>query len=236
MPTIAKLRLGSWHTQVRHKGQYVSETLLQRDGALRRSRLPELPLDRNEPQVDCCNRRLTTVGELVRLHIEEMTAVGKPPQRSKATMLLMRQSELGAIKITAPNRERLIQRGRARSDISARPVTDGINLGTFCIVRSHAGAFHALAIRTEQVGLARMALKPLSLGGQGLHPSRGEWENTFRRRTATEKAATCDENDKLAVAYLVGSAERRNRHDGRRADIRSSRSLPLHRRLPTFVF
>jgi hypothetical protein len=68
-------------------------------------------VDRNETPVSSRIGRLTTFGELVRLHIEDMTAVGKPPRRSKAATLDMLQRELGTIKITALDRERLIQSG-----------------------------------------------------------------------------------------------------------------------------
>jgi hypothetical protein len=98
MPTIAKLPSGSWRAQVRRKGRYVSETFLRRDDALRWSRLAELSVDRNETPVSPRIGRLTKFGELVRLHIEDMTAVGKPPRRSKAAALDMLQRELGAIR------------------------------------------------------------------------------------------------------------------------------------------
>jgi hypothetical protein len=89
MPTIANLPSGSWRAQVRRKGRYVSETFLRRDDALRWSRLAELSVDRNETQVSSRIGRLTKFGELVRLHIEDMTAVGKPPRRSKAEVPLV---------------------------------------------------------------------------------------------------------------------------------------------------
>jgi hypothetical protein len=112
MPTIAKLPSGSWRAQIRRKGRYVSETFLRRDDALRWSRLAELSVDRNETPVSDRIGRITKFGDLVRFHIEDMTAVGKPPRRSKAPALDRLQRELGAIKITALDRERLIQFGR----------------------------------------------------------------------------------------------------------------------------
>jgi hypothetical protein len=112
----------------------------RRDDALSRSRLAELSVDRNETPVNSQIGRLTKFGELVRLHIEDMTAVGKPPRRSKAATLDMLQRELGAIKITALDRERLIQFGRARSEAGAGPVTLGIDIGAIGLVLSHAAA------------------------------------------------------------------------------------------------
>ncbi len=172
MPTIAKLPSGSWRAQARRKGRYVSETFLRRDDALRWSRLAELSVDRNETLVSARIGRLTKFGELVKPHIEDMTAVGKPPQRSKAATLEMLQRELEAIKITALDRERLIQFGRSQSEAGAGPVTLGIDIGTIGLVLSHAAAVHGLPISTEQVALARIALKRLGLIGKGTERDR----------------------------------------------------------------
>lgn len=150
---------GSFRAKVRRKGRYVSETFLRRGDALRWSRLAEPPLDRNETPVSSRIGRLTKFGELVNLHIEDMTVVGKPQHRSKNATLAMMQRELGAIKITALDRKRLIQFGRARSDAGAGPVTLGIDIGTIGLVMSPAAAVHGLPISTEQVALARIASK-----------------------------------------------------------------------------
>ncbi len=172
MPTIAKLPSGSWRAQIRRKGRYVSETFLRRDNAIRWSRLAELSEDRNETPVSSRIGRLTKFGELIKLHIEDMTDVGKPPRRSKAATLDMLQRELGAIKIMALDRERLIQFGRARSEAGAGPVTRGIDIGTIGLVLSHAAAVHGLPISTEQVALGRIALKRLGLIGKGVERDR----------------------------------------------------------------
>ena len=133
VPTIAKLPSGSRRAQVRRKGRCVSDTFLRRDDALRWSRLAELSVDRNETPVSSRIGRLTKFGELGRLHIEDMTAVGKPPRRSKAATLDMLERELETIKITTLDRERLIQFGRARSEAGAGPVTLGTDIGTIGI-------------------------------------------------------------------------------------------------------
>jgi len=172
MPTIAKLPSGPWRAQVRRKGRYVSETFLRRDDALRWSRLAELSVDRNETPISARIGRLTKFGDLVKLHIEDMTAVGKPPRRSKAATLDMLLRELRAIKITALDRERLIQFGRARSGADAGPVTIGIDIGAIGLVLSHAAAVHWLPVSTEQVALARIALKRLGLVGKGMERDR----------------------------------------------------------------
>jgi integrase len=177
MPTIAKLPSGSLRAQVRRKGRYVSETFLRRDDALRWSRLAELSVDRNETPVSSRIGPLAKFGELVRLHIEDMTAVGKPPRRSKAATLDMLQRELGTIKIMALDRERLIQFGRARSEAGAGPVTLGIDIGAIGLVLSHAAAVHGLSVSTDQVALARIALKRLGLIGKGVERDRRPTES-----------------------------------------------------------
>ncbi len=79
---------------------------------------------------------------------------------------------MGAIKITALDRERLIQFGRARAEARAGPMTLGIDIGTVGLVLSHAAAVHGLLISTEQVALARIALKRLGLVGKGMKRDR----------------------------------------------------------------
>jgi hypothetical protein len=84
MPTIAKLPGDSWRVQLRRKGRHISKTFVHRDEALRWSRLAQLAVDRNETPISSSIARLTKFGELVQLHIEDMTAVGKPSGWSKA--------------------------------------------------------------------------------------------------------------------------------------------------------
>jgi hypothetical protein len=57
---------------------HMSETFLRRDDALRWSRLAELSVDRNETPISSRIGRITKFGELIKLHIEDMTAVGNP--------------------------------------------------------------------------------------------------------------------------------------------------------------
>jgi hypothetical protein len=182
---------------------HVSETFLRRDDALRWSRLAELSVDRNETPVRSRIGRIRKFGELVRLHIEDMTAVGKAPRQSKAATLDMLQRELGALKISTLDRERLIQFGRARSDGGAGPVTPGIDIGTIGLVVSHAAAVHGLPISTEQVGLARIALKRLGLVGKGMERDRRPTEREVENLIALFEA---DERQIIPVGRIIQSA------------------------------
>jgi integrase len=169
----------------------VSETFLRHNDAPRWSRLAELSVDRNETPVSSRIGRLTKFGELVQLHVEDMTAVGKPPRRSKAATLDMLQRQLGAISISALDRARLIQFGGARSEAGAGPMTLGIDIGTISLVLSHAAAVHGLPVSTEQVGLARIALKRLGLIGKGMerdrHPTESEVETLIALLEANDR-------------------------------------------------
>jgi hypothetical protein len=155
MPTIAKLPSGSWRAQVRRKGRYVSEPFLRRDDALRWSRLAELSVDRNGTPVSARIGRLTTFSELIDLHIEDMSAIRRPPQRFKAATLTLLRKDLGTYKMTAFDRARLIEFGRTRSDACAGPVTPGIDIGTIGLVLWHAAAVHGLDLPPFRSGLLR---------------------------------------------------------------------------------
>jgi integrase len=73
-----------------------------------------------------------------------------------------------ATRISAFDRERLIQSGRARSDAGAGPVTLGIDIGMIGLVLSHAAAVRGLPVSTERVALARIAPKRLGLIGKSM--------------------------------------------------------------------
>ena len=77
------------------RGVMLARRTSRRDYALRWSRLAELSVDRNETPVSSRIGRLTKSRELIKLHIEDMTAVGKPPRRSKAATLDTLRRELG---------------------------------------------------------------------------------------------------------------------------------------------
>lgn len=51
-------------------------------------------------------------------------------------------------------------------------MTLGIDIGTIGLVLSHAAALHGLIVSTEQVALARIALKRLGLIGNGMERNR----------------------------------------------------------------
>jgi isopenicillin N synthase-like dioxygenase len=154
MATFTKLPSGTWRVQIRRKGRYVSETFQRREDARRWALGVDVKADRGEAPISSRIVKIKTFGEVVDLHIEDMTAVGNTPLRSKAAALDLLKRELGKCKISALDRERLIKFGRDRADQGAGPVTLGIDIGMIKLVLSHAAAIHGLEVTGEPVDLA----------------------------------------------------------------------------------
>lgn len=141
MATYTKLSPGSSRVQVRRKA------LCQRDVPAPRRRTPLA----TEPGAKLIEvrptksriARLNTFGDLIDLHIDDMSDAGKSPRRSKAGALDMLQRHFGKYDIAALDRERLIRFGRDRAAQRAGPTTLAIDLGFIKLVLSHAAAVHA---------------------------------------------------------------------------------------------
>jgi hypothetical protein len=108
MASFTKLASGSWHAQVRHKGRYVSESFQRREDARRWATDMEGRIDRGETPTSARARRIATVEDLIDLHVADMKEVGKAPGRSKDAALAMLKRELGKLKRTQLDRERIV--------------------------------------------------------------------------------------------------------------------------------
>lgn len=166
MATIRQLPSGRWQVQVRRKGRAVSETFLRHDHAREWATAAEALVDRGKTPQASRTRKVKTFSDLIDLHIDDMKEVGKPPGRSKSATLEMLQRELGALKMTELDRERLVKFGRTRALSGAGPVTVSMDLGAVRLVISHAAAVHGLPLAVEPIDLARIALKRLGLVGK----------------------------------------------------------------------
>jgi hypothetical protein len=95
MAAFNRLPSGYWRVQVRRKRKYASRTFrLKTDAerwALEAERAIATGKGIDAPPVD----RLTTLGDLIRLHITDMAEVGKAPLRSKAKSRDKIQGSLG---------------------------------------------------------------------------------------------------------------------------------------------
>ena len=164
MAAVTKLKSGSWRVQVRRKGKYVSETFLRRRDAEEWALDIECRIDRGESPTKEFRRAAKTFGELIRLHMEDFSEVGKPLGRSKAASLRFLERRLGKRKIPELDRERLIEFARAPAREGAGPVTLSIDLGYINTILSQAAAAHRVRLSTEPIDLARFAAGRLVLG------------------------------------------------------------------------
>ena len=167
MASIRKQESGAWRVQVRRKGRSVSETFVRYDDAKKWGVDAERQIDRGETPTLSKVGKLQTFGDLIDLHIADMTDVGKPPGRSKDATLAMLKRRLGARNMVELDRERLLTFGRERAAEGAGPMTLSIDIGMIKLILSHAAAVHGLPVRVEPVDMARIALKRLGLVGKG---------------------------------------------------------------------
>ncbi|MES2034715.1 MAG: site-specific integrase [Pseudomonadota bacterium] len=167
MASIQRLKSGHWRAQIRRKGKVASETFILREDARRWANEAEGRADRGETPAPSRALRAQTFGALIDLHIADMKAVGKAPRRSKDATLRMLKRELGKTKLVGMDRGRLIDFGKDRAVQGAGGVTIGIDIGTIKTVLTHAAAIHGIAVKPDQVDLARVALKRLGLVCKG---------------------------------------------------------------------
>ncbi len=89
MATISKQKSGSWRVQVRRKGRSVSENFVRYEDAKRWAVDAERQIDRGDSPTSSRVGNLKTFGDLIDLHIADMSEVGKAPRRSKDATLRM---------------------------------------------------------------------------------------------------------------------------------------------------
>ena len=167
MATYNKLPSGCWRVQVRRRGQYVSRTFRLKSEAegwaIGAERAVQTGKDPDAVQID----PKALFGTLVDLHIADLAEVGKPLLRSKAMCLEKLKRDLGRERLSGFTRERLIAYGKQRAKEGAGPVTIGMDVGYIRTLLVHAAAVHGIEVPTEQVTLARVALRRLGLVGKG---------------------------------------------------------------------
>jgi integrase len=181
MASIRKQKSGAWRVQVRRKGRTLSETFVRYDDAKKWGADAERQIDRGETPTLARTAKLRTFGDLIDLHIADMTDVGKPPRRSKAATLRMLKTRLGPRNMADLDRERIVNFGRARAKEGAGPMTLGSDIGAIKLVLSHAAAVHGLPVSVEPVNLARIALKRLGLVGKSNERDRRPTDDELAR-------------------------------------------------------
>ena len=167
MATFNRLPSGYWRVQVRRKGQHASRSFRLKSDAEAWAVEAERAVHRGKPPNAFTVDDKTSFASLIELHIRDLAEVGKPLLRSKALCLEKLKRDLGRETLVALTRERLIAYGKSRAKEGAGPVTVGMDIGYLRTILVHAAAVHGAEVPTEQVMLARVALRRLGLVGKG---------------------------------------------------------------------
>lgn len=184
MAAFTKLPSGRWRAQVRRKGQHASRTFRLKSDAEGWANEAEDKACRGK-SVDAVEiDASTTFGFIIDLHIRDLAEVGKPPLRSKAYTLEKLKADLGTAKLVALTRERIIAYAKQRALKGAGAATIGMDIGYIQTILVHAAAIHGIEVPTEQIKLARVALRRLSLVDKGnerdRRPTREELDRIIR--------------------------------------------------------
>jgi hypothetical protein len=141
MPTFTKLKSGSSRVQVRRKRHYVANTFVRRSGAGEWAIAAERSIDQGVPiQRSRPNEQPRIFSDLIALHMDDLTGVGKPIRRSKFMVLKALKASLGRVKLQDITRERLIDFGRKRAAQGAGPATIAIDFAFIRTILTHAAA------------------------------------------------------------------------------------------------
>lgn len=172
MATFTQLASGNWRVQVRRKTRYVADTFRRRKDGEEWALEMERNIDRNGSSQPRAIQKIRTFGDLIDLHDRDMREVGRPPRRSKATVMNALKVALGTVKLPQLNRERLIEFARKRAKQGAGPATLAIDMSFIRTIVSHAAAVHGIDASAEEVRLARIALGHLGLVGRSVERDR----------------------------------------------------------------
>lgn len=174
MASIIKLPSGNWRAQIRHHQKSVSKTFRLKSDALRWATEQQDRVCRGETPTKRDSARTDTIGELIKLHLDDMAEVGKAAQRSKEAALLRLQSDrdVGKVRVSHFTRERVIEFGRRRAKEGAGPSTLSIDISFIGTVLEHASAIYGHKVPTEDLRLGRAALLRLGLVGKATERDR----------------------------------------------------------------
>jgi len=186
MASIVKLPSGNWRAQIRHHGKSISKTFRLKSQAERWATEQHGRADRGETPTARDTLKAGTVGELIKLHLDDMAEVGKAAQRSKEHALLRLQDDrdVGKVRVAHFTRERVIEFGRRRAKEGAGPATLSGDLGFIKTVFEHASAVYGHKVPTDDLRLARIALLRLGLVGKSVERDRRPTQDELTRLLA----------------------------------------------------
>lgn len=181
MATLFRLPSGRWRVQIRRKGRYISETFIRHQEADAWAKANEVRIDQGRRPKARGLSDPRTFGDLIDLHLQDLKDVGKTARRSKAFSLEQLKRKLGEVNLRDLDRDRLIKFGRDRAKEGAGKVTLSIDFTFIRTIMVHAAAVHGIEIVTEEVFLARTALKLLGLIGKGRERDRRPTSDELER-------------------------------------------------------
>lgn len=186
MATIVKLPSGNWRAQFRFLGKSVSKTFRLKSQAERWATEQHGRVDRGETPTTRDTNKTDTVGQLIKIHLDDMAEVGKAAQRSKENTLLRLQDDrdVGKVRVSHFTRERVIEFGRRRAKEGAGPATVSGDLGFIKTVFEHASAVYGHKVPTDDLRLARIALARLGLVGSSVERDRRPTQDELNRLLA----------------------------------------------------
>jgi integrase len=186
MATLIKLPSGNWRAQLRHRQKSVSKTFRLKSQALRWATEQQDRIEQGQTPTNRETIRSDTIGELIKLHLDDMAEVGKAAQRSKECALLRLQDDrdVGKVRLSHFTRERVIEFGRRRAKEGAGPSTLSIDLSFIGTVMEHASAIYGHKVPTEDLRLGRAALLRLGLVGKGTERDRRPTADELKRLLA----------------------------------------------------
>ena len=209
MATITKQASGRWRALVRRKGTTISETFFRWDIARQWATEMELLIDSGQRPIGKRSRPITTFGELIELHLQDMASIGKAPGRSKVEQLERLKRQLGSTHVVALDRMKLIQFGRKRAAQGVSPGTLSGDMGAIKLIMSHAAAVQGMRVAVDQVDMARVALKRMGLVGKGVERDRRPTEEELAKIIAyLEARPTMKIPAARVVKFAVATAMR----------------------------
>lgn len=163
MPTFQRLPSKRWRAQVRRNGHTLSRTFRRKAEAEEWARGQETRIDRGETPLGTTPLSRDTLGDLIDLHFADLHELARSIGRTKEATLLRLKDEIGTTRLPDLTRERLVHFAKTRAKAGAGPATIAIDISFITTVLEHAAAVHGVAVPTDEVRLARIALNRLGL-------------------------------------------------------------------------
>ena len=185
MASFEKLPSGQWRVRVRRQGHTLTRSFRLKAEADAWARDQEGRIDKGQTPMGKEPASRETFADLIELHFADLAEVGRAFGRSKEATLLRLKDSLGSTRVSNISRDGLVQFAKRRAKEGAGPVTIGIDISFIGTVLEHAAAVHGIAVPTEQVRLARIALNRLGLVARSNERDRRPTEQELDQIIAT---------------------------------------------------